>query len=265
MSRHAEATAIALRCLGFNVNFAPVLDLSGPGLDNGIGDRALGRDPAKTALLAALIARSHLRAGIIPVGKHFPGLGAARFDSHRALPIIRRSRALMLKRDLMPFRRLRATLPMVMVGHAYYPALQGRKPRPASFSPSIVQGLLRTRLAFRGIVLTDDLEMGAVDQKLHGGEQALAAYAAGHDGLMFCQSEDRILEAHEALLDALERGELAEAQLRARLRRIYRVKERHLLSRRRPRYSVGSMARARFLLESLGPASPDGFDPTARA
>ncbi|HXH28787.1 MAG TPA: glycoside hydrolase family 3 N-terminal domain-containing protein, partial [Candidatus Polarisedimenticolia bacterium] len=195
VERHAVATALALKSLGFNVNFAPVLDLSGPDPDNGIGDRAFGTDPLRVAELAARFLRVHLRAGVIPIGKHFPGLGAARADTHRTLPVIRAGRDHLWRRDLLPYRRLRRQLPGVMVGHAYYPQLQGRRPSPASLARPVVEGLLRRRIGYRGLVLTDDLEMGAVDAAMDGGDRALAALLAGSDGLMFCRDVDRILQA----------------------------------------------------------------------
>jgi beta-N-acetylhexosaminidase len=263
--RHGAATAAALRSLGFNVNFAPVLDLSGADPGNGIGDRGFGEDPARVSSLAEVFVRIHLRAGVLPVGKHFPGLGAARADTHLTLPVIRRPRALLWRRDLLPYRRLRRLLPMVMVGHAFYPALQGGRPGPATLSPAVVTALLRRRIGFRGLVLTDDLEMGAVNQGAGGAALALAALRAGSDGLMFSRSEERIREAFEGLCRAAADGTLPAGRLRAPVRRILALKQAYLAGRRRPRYSPGALARARLLMESLGGAAEAGPDPTARA
>jgi beta-N-acetylhexosaminidase len=262
--RHAEATALALRCLGFNVNFAPVLDLSQPGAHNGIGDRAFGDDPRTVALLAGLFAAAHQRAGVIPVGKHFPGLGGAAGDTHELLPTVRRTRSELLRQDLLPYRRLGASLPIVMIGHAFYPALQGKPDAPASLSAAVVTALLRRRIGYRGLVLTDDLEMGAIDQSMDGGAQAVAAFRAGADGLMFCRSEERIRQASEALRTAAERGDLPTARLRSSLRRVQALKRRFIDARRRPRFSAGVLNRARALFVSLAPAARAGFDPTAR-
>src|SRR6266704_2790686 len=230
---HPLATITALKSLGFNVNFAPVLDLSGPDPKNGIGDRAFGDDPRRVVDLASIALRVHLRAGVIPVGKHFPGLGSARADTHRTLPVIRRSRPLLWRRDLLPYRRLKRFLPIIMVGHAYYPALQGRRPLPATLARTVVEGLLRKRIGHQGLILTDDLEMGAIDQRLDGAEQARAALGAGSDGLMFCRSEARILEAREGLLRGLESGEIRGARIEASLRRVLALKLRYLTTRRR--------------------------------
>lgn len=262
--RHSEATALALRCLGFNVNFAPVLDLSRPGSRNGIGDRAFDDRPRRVAVLAGLFAAAHLRAGVVVVGKHFPGLGGADADTHETLPIIRRSRALLLRQDLLPYRRLGRVLPMVMIGHACYPALQGRADQPATLAPSVVGDLLRRRLGYRGLILTDDLEMGAVDQSADAGEVALAAFAAGNDGLMYCRSEERIRRAMDALERAVNAGRVPEARVRESLRRVRAAKRRFLDGRRRGRFSRDTLAQARTKLQALSPAQVTGFDPTAR-
>lgn len=263
--RHGEATALALKSLGFNVNLAPVLDLSGIDAPNGIGDRAYGDDPRTVTLLAGLFAAAHQRAGLIAVGKHFPGLGGALGDTHAMMPVIKRSRSQLLRQDLLPYRRLRAALPAIMIGHASYPALQGRSDQPATLSHSVVTALLRRQIGYRGLVVTDDLEMGAVDQSLDGGAQALQAFRAGADALMFCRSEERIREAHRALARAAESGDLPRERLREALRRIHAVKRRYLVDRRRGRYSAGSLARSRALFEALGPTALSGADPTARA
>jgi beta-N-acetylhexosaminidase len=262
--RHAEASAVALRCLGFDVNFAPVLDLSGPTAPNGIGDRAFGEDPRTVALLAGLYAAAHQRAGVLVVGKHFPGLGGASGDTHAMLPIIQRTRADLLRHDLLPYRRLRSALPAVMIGHACYPALQGRQDQPASLAPAIVSALLRRRLGYRGLVVTDDLEMGAIEPTLDGGARALAAFRAGADVMMFCRSEQSIRQAAASLRAAIAGGAITPARMRASLRRIRAARRRWLHGRRRGRYSGGAMARARLIFESLAPAATAGHDPTAR-
>jgi len=262
--RHAEATATALRCLGFDVNFAPVLDLSTADMPNGIGDRAFSDDPRAVALLAGLYAAAHQRAGVLTVGKHFPGLGGATGDTHALLPRITRGRVDLLRSDLLPYRRLKGRLPAGMVGHAAYPCLQEMDDQPASLSPAVVTTLLRRRLGYRGLVLTDDLEMGAIDQTLDGGTQALQALAAGSDILMFCRSEERIRQAHAALRRGALAGVIPAARLRESYRRIAAVRRRYIGGRRRTRYSPGVLARAREVFASLAPQPAAGVDPTAR-
>ena len=262
--RHARATASAMRSLGFNVNFAPVLDLSGRDPGNGIGDRAYGEDPRIVCRLAKVFLEAHLKAGVVPVGKHFPGLGSARADTHVTLPVISRSRALLWKEDLLPYRRLRQKLPVVMAGHAYYPAIQGDGPSPATLSGSVAAGLLRRKVGYRGLIVTDDLEMGAVDQAQGAGHQAMSALAAGHDGLMFCGSEEKIREAYETLLAAVREGKIDTARVGLSVRRILRLKDRFLCRRRRAPYSKEIVVRSRRVLASLGAGADSGHDPTAR-
>jgi beta-N-acetylhexosaminidase len=261
--RQAGAMAGALRGLGFSVNLAPVLDLSGPDAANGIGDRAFGEDPRTVCRLARVFLETHLRAGVVPVGKHFPGLGSARADTHLTLPVISKSRSRLTREDLVPYRRLNRLLPIVMAGHASYPAIQDR-PGPATLSRAVIEGLLRRRLGYRGLILTDDLEMGAVEQKQGAAAQARAALAAGNDGLMFCASEEKILEAYEGMLAAVRRGEIGAARLERSLKKIGNLKARFLGRRRRARFSPGAIERSRHTLAALGPGEATGPDPTAR-
>ena len=261
--RHSRSTAAALRSLGFNVNFAPVLDLSEVNSANGIGDRAYGERPEEVSRLAAVFLKEHLRAGVLPVGKHFPGLGSAGGDTHRILPIIDKARAALWKEDLLPYRRLRRWLPIVMAGHACYPALQGRDRSPATLSAGVIETLLRRRIGYTGLVLTDDLEMGAVEQSVGAGVQALAALRAGNDGLMFCATGEKIVEAFEAVLAAVRGREVDPRRLKRSLRRIAALKRR--LPERRPPFATATVERARRELARLGGGTDAGPDPTARS
>jgi len=262
--RQAGAMAAALRTLGFNVNLAPVLDLSDRDTQNGIGDRAFGADPRVVCSLARAFLEAHLKAGVLPVGKHFPGLGSAQGDTHLTLPVIAKSRARLYDEDLLPYRRLRRLLPIVMTGHAFYPALQGRRRGPATLSRAVVEDLLRRRLRYRGIIVTDDLEMGAVEQRQGAAAQALAAFSAGNDGLMFCGSEEKIREAYEGILAALLRGEIDAKRLGRSVRRIAALKAVRLMKRRASRDPAGVLERSRRSIAALGRVEASGLDPTAR-
>ena len=223
---HANQTGTGLRLLGFNLNFAPVLDLSEENSPNGIGDRAYGSDPGRVAHLARIFLGAQDAAGVLGCGKHFPGLGGGTVDSHRELPVIPRSAEGLWNGDLLPYRELRHLLPLVMVGHAYYPALQGKTPHPATLSRALVRELLRERLGYRGVILTDDLEMGAVDQKRGAGEVVLEALEAGNDLVMYCKTWDRIEEAHATLVRALRTGALSQARVEESLARLLTLKEK---------------------------------------
>lgn len=233
---HARATGQGLRLLGFNLNFAPVLDLSAAESPNGIGDRAYGSDPRRVAHLAGIFLASHGQEGVLGCGKHFPGLGDGRVDSHLELPRIDKPFAGLWDDDLAPYRELRDRLPMVMVGHAYYPDLQGPAPRPATLSEPVVQHLLRDRLGYRGVILTDDLEMGAVDQKADPGEVAWKALQAGNDLMMYCKSWDRIEAAHHFLHRRIRSGALPTRRLNESLTRLLAVKDSLATSGRLPAF-----------------------------
>ena len=225
IQQHATDTGRGLRLLGFNLNFAPVLDLSEADSLNGIGDRAYGSDPERVVQMAGIFLKAQAAQGVLGCGKHFPGLGGGTVDSHLELPVISRSAEQIWKEDLHPYRALRDQLPMIMVGHAFYPELQGKSPQPATLSEVVVRKLLREKIGYPGVILTDDLEMGAVDQRKSAGEVVLQALEAGNDLVMYCKSWDRIEEAHAALTRALRKGTLSRRRVQESLTRLFRLKE----------------------------------------
>ena len=177
------------RTAGFTATAAPVLDLSVPGAHDVIGDRALAEDPAIVARLARAMAAGIGAAGIQPVGKHAPGHGRARVDSHLALP---RVEANDLDADMLPFAR-NADLPWMMTAHIVYPALDPLL--PATLSPSVIQRIIRGRFGFEGVLVTDDLAMKALSGT--PADLAVHALAAGCDIALYCSGE---LAPTEALL-----------------------------------------------------------------
>jgi beta-N-acetylhexosaminidase len=224
IGEHGRMTGRGLALLGFNLNFAPVLDLSPADSPNGIGDRAYGEDPETVSRLARVFLDGQREAGVLGCGKHFPGLGGGNVDSHLDLPTIERPADAMWKEDLAPYRRLREELPMVMVGHAYYPALQGTSRGPSTLSRAMVTDLLRSRIGYPGVVVTDDLEMGAVDQKRPAEDVVREAIEAGNDLVMYCNSWERVEEAHASLTRALKTGRIGRARLGNTLTRILALK-----------------------------------------
>lgn len=211
-SGFATATGRALRALGFNLDFAPVVDLSDPDAPNGIGPRAFGTDPARVSLHARAFLEALHAEGVAGCLKHFPGLGDTRVDSHHELPFVGRDRT-ELEADLRPYRDLGPLAPVVMVGHGHYPALDHDPSRPASCSVAVVQDLLRGALGYDGLVATDDLEMGAVVPRDAGGAAAVEALGAGCDLLPYCSDLDRAERARAAI----DRGVRSSAPLAARL------------------------------------------------
>jgi beta-N-acetylhexosaminidase len=174
---------IGLDCAatGFDVAAAPVLDLALPGASNVVGDRAFAGDPLVVARLGRAMAAGLLAAGIQPVGKHAPGHGRALVDSHQALP---RVHAIDLRADLLPFS-LNTDLPWLMTAHIVYAAWDPML--PATVSRAVVAGIIRGRLGFGGMIVSDDLAM----QALSGtpAERAAAALAAGCDVALYCRGD----------------------------------------------------------------------------
>lgn len=208
----ARATARALSVLGFNVDFAPVIDLCAPGVPNGIGDRSYGTDPERVTRLARRFLEGLAAHGVAGCLKHFPGLGDTSVDSHDELPVVTRSREQLRANDLLPYRRLGSSAPAVMVGHAHYPAWDSDSTRPATGSRRIVAELLRRELGYEGLIVSDDLEMGAVRERDTDGAFAVEALTAGCDLLLYCAE--------------LERADAAAAQLRSRASSDSRFAER---------------------------------------
>lgn len=212
--RFGTATGEVLRGLGFNLDFAPVVDLCPPGTPNGIGDRSFGTDPEAVAAQAGAFLDGLQSAGVAGCLKHFPGLGDTHVDSHRELPTVTRARERLVAEDLLPYRRLHDRAAAVMTGHALYPTLVPGVRLPACLSPDIVGGWLRERLGFAGLAVSDDLEMGAVDAFEAERPAGLTALEAGCDLVLYCHTLARAERARDALLARAEEDPSFAARLR---------------------------------------------------
>jgi beta-N-acetylhexosaminidase len=255
LARHPPALArragrwigAALRALGFDVDLAPVVDLDRGHSGNALDGRTLGRQPRAVAARAAAFVAGLQRSGVGSCVKHFPGLGGATADTHLRGAPIRLTRA-ELARDLEPFRRLAARSGAVMIGHASYPALAPAG-TPASLAYEIATVLLRRDLGFRGPLLSDDLEMGALDSVGALADRAEAALAAGCDGLLFCR---RIEEAQEI---AARLGRVRTTERRARAESRLERWRRALARSRELAAPVATPARIRARLADLAAAT----------
>jgi len=229
-----KLTARALRLLGLNFNFAPVLDVLTPArreLRNGLQSRTFGETPQKVAECATAYLRALQEGEISGCVKHFPGLGGAEVDPHHKLPIVAVSREEFEAVDLGPFRAVFASglARAVMVSHAAYPNLnqQGGADEnvPASLSKHIVTDLLRGECGFDGVALTDDLTMGAAITAAGSLPQAACrAVAAGHDLLLLCAAPEQIIEAHAALRQQCSQGDINPAHLEQSFQRLERLR-----------------------------------------
>lgn len=204
-SEHGALIARAVKAFGFNTTLAPVVDLALPESSEVLGSRPPALAPAEVVTYARAYLAGLAAQGIIACGKHFPGLGGASGDTHFVTPAISRTWQQIWTEDLVPYRELHAAMPMVMMNHAAYPETPGGN-IPASASRFWITTILRKRIGYRGIILSDDLEMGGILKFLSVDEAAIAAIRAGSDLLEICHSAELILRSYEALLREGERS-----------------------------------------------------------
>lgn len=212
---HAEKVA----ALGVRMVFAPVADV---GDGSGLGTRTFGDDPEEVADFVEAVSAALLEGGVVPVVKHWPGIGGGNVDPHVALTKVAPIDELRTS-DLVPFdRAIAAGVPAIMVAHAEVPGLTGTK-EPASLSPEAITGELRGRQGFDGLVITDALGMGAIVPAHTQAEAAVAAIKAGAD-IALLSGTDVVDDAHTALVEAIESGEIPEDQVVTSVRRVLTAK-----------------------------------------
>jgi beta-N-acetylhexosaminidase len=215
-----------------NVNYAPVLDLRLPASRNVLTTRTAGLTPTEVVKFAREFLCGMAEFGVVGCGKHFPGLGGGNLDSHIDMPSIDRSFSEMWSEDLAPYRELSLELPMVMVAHAWYPALERElgyagAPRPASVSQKIVEGLLRHHIGYSELILCDDLEMGGVLGGRTIEEAAVDAVNAGCEVLLVCRHASNVERVHRALVNQSERSTKFRSKVEAAARHISASKRKH--------------------------------------
>jgi len=223
IQEQGELVARAIKAFGFNTTLAPVLDLALSASAQVMGTRSAAATPQGVTEYARAFLAGLAAQGVAGCGKHFPGLGSGTRDSHLETPAIDRDLRDLWRDDLAPYRDLRDALPMIMVNHAAYPNTPG-KHRPASVSPYWITAVLRKRIGYRGLVFSDDLEMGGILRFLPIEEAAIAALRAGMDLLEICHSPELILRAYEALLAEGERSATFRNLLLVRARRTARLR-----------------------------------------
>jgi beta-N-acetylhexosaminidase len=228
--RFARALAAELRAVGISLDYTPVLDILTNRDNPAIGDRALGERPEDVARLGTVIIRTLQAAGIAACGKHFPGHGDTSTDSHHELPIIEHPPDRIERVELVPFRAaIEAGVAAIMTAHVLIPAIDDE--RPATLSPAVVSGMLKGSLGYQGLVLSDDIGMGAISAKYGTVEATVAAVAAGCDAVLMCGTDQDVqMEALEAVIHAVEDGTLPLKRVEDALARHRRVKERFLAS-----------------------------------
>jgi beta-N-acetylhexosaminidase len=230
---HGELIARAVKAFGFNTTLAPVVDLALPESTEVLGSRPPAADAADVIAYARAYLEGLAEYGIIGCGKHFPGLGGASGDTHFVTPEIGRNWKQLWNEDVVPYRELHAAMPMIMMNHAAYPEAPSKNV-PASASAFWITTVLRKRIGYRGIILSDDLEMGGILKFLSVDEAAIAAVRAGSDLLEICHSAELILRSYEALI--------AEGECSAAFRKLLLARARET-ARKQKRLYPGRVAR----------------------
>jgi beta-N-acetylhexosaminidase len=229
-SRVGTAFAQELKAVGINMNLAPVADLNTNPNNPVIGRRSFGTDPELTGQILAAYISGMQAEHVIATAKHFPGHGDTSVDSHTGLPIVTFDRSRLDQIELAPFRwTMAAGVETVMTAHIYLPALESQENLPASLSHSIVTGLLRNELGYTGLIMTDALEMDAVEAQFTHGDAAIQAILAGNDIVAFGAhlSLDQQAAAMQAVINAVYDGIIPESRIDESLQRILDVKSRY--------------------------------------
>jgi len=230
-------TGEVLRMLGFNINFAPVMSIMTDDRDllsNGLYSRSFGRSPGEVLGYSTVYMRGLQGAGCVGCLKHFPGIGAGEVDSHEQMPVVKLSHDDLIAQDLAPyielFQRRDDRVRCVMVSHGGFPNIDikqemtGGVLEPASLNYNIVTKLLRDELGFKHLVITDDLEMGAIARHCEIDQAAVRAFLAGEDMLLICATPEKIRRGYHALLAAAREDKLPQERVHGSLKRIAAMK-----------------------------------------
>ncbi len=230
-------TGEALRILGFNMNFAPVMSIMTEERDllsNGLYSRSFGRSPGEVLGYTTVYLRGLQETGLVACLKHFPGIGAGEVDSHEQMPMVTLSHDDLMALDLAPyielFQRKDDRVRCVMVSHGGFPNIDIKKGvtggllEPASLSNNIVTNLLRGELGYQHLVVTDDLEMGAIAKHCEIESAVVRAFMAGEDMMLICAHPEIIRRGYHSLLEVARNGRLPKERMRSSLRRINAMK-----------------------------------------
>jgi beta-N-acetylhexosaminidase len=223
--RFGQSLAAELVDVGINMDYAPVLDVHTNPENPIIGDRAIASDPDTVARLANAFIKGFKDKGMIPVGKHFPGHGDTHLDSHLDLPTVKRDAATLETVELVPFRDTIAQgLEVIMTAHVIYTAWDAKN--PATFSKTILQNILRQELGFQGIIMSDDLEMKAVENYFPFDTFPRMGIEAGLDMFMICNNVEKVRVLHDQLVQDVDKGIISMAPIQQSVERILHLKKK---------------------------------------
>lgn len=222
--RFGQALATELADTGINMDYAPVLDVHTNPDNPIIGDRAISSDPQMVVRMAHAFIKAFNDTGVLPVGKHFPGHGDTHVDSHLDLPTVDRDAKTLEAVELVPFQKtIERGLNFIMTAHVIYTAWDEKL--PATFSKIILQDILRKKLGFEGVILSDDLEMKAVEKHYEFESLPRMGVEAGLDMFMICNNVDKVRALHEQMVKDVESETIAIEPLKQSVERILAVKK----------------------------------------
>ncbi|WP_139488648.1 beta-N-acetylhexosaminidase [Brevibacillus dissolubilis] len=231
----AKVSGTELRVLGINVNYAPCLDVNNNPKNPVIGVRSYGENPELVAQMGAAAVKGYQDAGVSATIKHFPGHGDTQVDSHLDLPVIPHEMSRLQAVELVPFQRaINEGVDSIMTAHVVFTALDQEtdetgKPLPSTLSKSIITGLLREKMGYDGVIVTDCMEMKAISDHFGTERAAVLAVEAGVDQVLISHRMDRQVGAIEALVQAVESGRISEERINQSVERILRLKAtRHI-------------------------------------
>jgi len=224
IAKAVAVTAAELTAIGVNWNLAPVADVNDEPTNPIIGNRSFSSDPGRVSAMVAAAVRAYASASFLACAKHFPGHGSTTVDSHTGLPRIDAGRATIDRLQLAPFRAaIAAGVPAIMSAHIVVPALDPTPDLPVTLSKPVLSDLLRTTMGFEGVIVTDDLEMGAL-ASIGEATAGVRAFQAGADYLLFRYDESAPAEAHRRIVDLVRAGTITSARLDESVRRIVNLK-----------------------------------------
>jgi beta-N-acetylhexosaminidase len=231
--RHGEIIGKTCRALGFNVDFAPVLDLAFEASRTVMSSRSVSKNPKDVIYYAREFLAGLATVGVIGASKHFPGLGEGDLDSHQDLPVIAKSFKKLWVEDLAPYRTMKRQLPMVLIGHANYAAVT-RDELPASLSKKWITDVLRRRIGYRGLIVSDDLEMGGVLRAASIDEAAVRFVRAGGDLCLICHQQEFVEQAFETMQRTFARDAGFRKRVQESAKRVSAFKRKHAKLLRMP-------------------------------
>jgi len=231
--KHGEIIGKTCHALGFNVDFAPVLDLAFEASRSVMSSRSVSKDPKQVIRYAREFLAGLAAARVIGSGKHFPGLGEGNLDSHQDLPVIQKTFKRLWDEDLVPYRVMKRELPMVLISHANYPEVTKDK-APASLSKRWISDVLRKRIGYEGVIVSDDLEMGGVLEAAPIDEAAVEFVRAGGDLCLICHQQEFVEQTFETMQRTFERDAAFRRRIGESAKKIAAFKRKHAKLLRMP-------------------------------